>query len=253
MRALVWIGGQAVRWDPDSYHDLARPLRFDGRDDRAFGLMPPRSRTVSLGRFHGKVAEGGPVNCSTVDDLNPHVVTHVEGAGHLRASAEPIASLLTRWLLPARVLSVPPDLRPDGDRVVESDRLAPLLREGDPFLEAVVLRTRSMPEGRTGFDYSGTNPPYLSAQAASLLRQRGTRVLAVDLPSLDREMDQGRLEAHRAFLAEPASAPETQRAVCELIQIPEEVIDGPYLLLLVPLRWELDATPVRPLLFPVET
>jgi kynurenine formamidase len=252
VRATVWIGERAFRWDPDVYHDLARPLRFDGRDDRAFGLPSPRVRTVSGEHFHGKVAEGGPVNCSTIDDLNPHTVTHVEGLGHLRAAGEPVAAILTRCLHPARVLTVPPTLRPDGGRVIEADSVARGLRSGDPFLEAVVLRTRTRPPGAAGFDFTGTSPPFLAPEAAAWLRRQGTRLLAIDLPSLDPEVDEGRLGAHRAFLGEPEAAIETERAVCELIQVPEEVADGPYLLLLVPLRWEMDATPVRPLLFPVE-
>jgi hypothetical protein len=39
--------------------------------------------------------------------------------------------------------------------------------------------------------------------------------------------------------------------VVELARIAPEVSDGRYLLEVVALRWELDASPVRPLLYPL--
>jgi hypothetical protein len=77
------------------------------------------------------------------------------------------------------------------------------------------------------------------------LAEMGVRILLVDLPSIDREDDRG-VAAHRAFFE--AGAPEEGRAICELLRIPDEVEDRSYLLQIVPLSWDLDASPVRPLL-----
>jgi hypothetical protein len=97
------------------------------------------------------------------------------------------------------------------------------------------------------------------------------RLLLVDLPSLDREEDGGALAAHRAFFGPtappdddgteafgpPAIAPlqpdgGATRAVCELIYVPPELPDGPGLLHVIPLPWELGASPVRPIFHPLE-
>lgn len=47
--------------------------------------------------------------------------------------------------------------------------------------------------------YSGSNPPYITACAASLLAALGARALVLDLPSPDREDDAGAVAAHHAF------------------------------------------------------
>ena len=45
--------------------------------------------------------------------------------------------------------------------------------------------------------------PYLSREAAEFLVARGIEHLVVDLPSIDRAHDEGRLTAHRVFFGLP--------------------------------------------------
>jgi len=81
--------------------------------------------------------------------------------------------------------------------------------------------------------------------------------LLVDLPSIDRLFDEGRLSNHRIFWNVEAGKFETNRAtrlnstVSELVYIPNEVEDGEYLLNLQIAPFESDASPCRPLLFPI--
>jgi hypothetical protein len=108
---------------------------------------------------------------------------------------------------------------------------------------------------RTGESTDGSNPPYLSREAAQLLVERGIEHLVVDLPSLDRTHDEGRLTAHRIFFGLPPHASELARAtrarctVTELARIPDTVRDGSYLLELQVPAIAGDAVPSRPLLF----
>jgi kynurenine formamidase len=44
-----------------------------------------------------------------------------------------------------------------------------------------------------------TNPPYLAQEAALFLRESGIQHLLIDLPSVDKEKDEGKLLAHKAF------------------------------------------------------
>ena len=97
---------------------------------------------------------------------------------------------------------------------------------------------RTLPNGpdKRTRDYSGSTPPYLSREAAQLLVVRGIEHLLVDLPSIDRAHDEGRLTAHRIFFGLPPGAAElaaAQRAaatVTELAYVPEALADGAYLL-----------------------
>ena len=61
-------------------------------------------------------------------------------------------------------------------------------------------------------DYSGQIAPYLSREAAQLLVARDISHLIVDLPSIDRTHDEGRLTAHRIFFGLPRGAVQLDEA-----------------------------------------
>ena len=104
-------------------------------------------------------------------------------------------------------------------------------------------------------DYSDSTPPYLSREAADLLVERGIEHLVIDLPSIDRSHDEGRLTAHRIFFGLPPGSTELAQAtraratVTELAYIPDAVTDGLYLLELQVPALGGDAVPSRPLLY----
>ena len=107
-------------------------------------------------------------------------------------------------------------------------------------------------------DYTDSTPPYLSREAAEFLVARGIEHLVVDLPSIDRSHDEGRLTAHRVFFGLPrgasslALAERARATVTELAYIPSEVADGPYLLQIQVPAIGGDAVPSRPLLYMFE-
>lgn len=241
----VTIGGTTYRWDPAEGRDLARAESFGGGEPVAFDLPPPRLEWLS-----GSIDSGAPARfrCATVHGLNPHAATHIEGPGHIGGEPATISPLLDRHHFAARLVTVPPATTAQGDRVVTEEAVAERVADSLDFMEAVVLRALPR-EAAPPASFSGSNPPYLAAGAARWLRLRGTRILLVDLPSLDREQDGGKLDAHRAFLG--AGGDPAPRAVCELLRIPADLEDGRYILNLVPLAWELDACPVRPILYPI--
>jgi hypothetical protein len=81
----------------------------------------------------------------------------------------------------------------------------------------------------------------------------GVRHLLIDLPSVDPLSDGGTLAAHRVFWGVPTGGKERprdiSRTITELIFVPNEVPDGPYILNLQVPRLRTDAAPSRPLLF----
>ena len=125
-----------------------------------------------------------------------------------------------------------------------------------PF-EPLVLVLRTLPNTPTKRhqDYSDSTAPYLSREAAELLVERGIEHLVVDLPSIDRSHDEGRLTAHRIFFGLPPGSTELAQAtraratVTELAYIPDAVTDGLYLLELQVPALGGDAVPSRPLLY----
>jgi hypothetical protein len=88
------------------------------------------------------------------------------------------------------------------------------------------------------------------------LRELGVRHLLVDLPSVDREHDEGRLAAHRVFWeVEPdvhdVPLPFSTRTITEMVFVDDEIDDGIYMLNLQLPAFQLDAAPSRPILYRV--
>ena len=81
----------------------------------------------------------------------------------------------------------------------------------------------------------------------------GIEHLLIDLPSVDREEDGGRLAAHKAFWQYPSPDIRTKSTITELIYVPNDVKDGYYLLNIQTAPFDLDASPSRPTVFPISS
>jgi kynurenine formamidase len=120
--------------------------------------------------------------------------------------------------------------------------------------EALIIRTLPNLETKKSKNYSKTNPPYLSEEAAIFIREIGIQHLLIDLPSVDREEDEGKLLAHKAFwnVKDVTNLNEDARMNCtitEMIYVEDEIQDGNYMLNLQIASFENDASPSKPILY----
>ena len=81
-----------------------------------------------------------------------------------------------------------------------------------------------------------------------MLREMGVKHLLIDLPSVDKEKDNGKLLAHKAFWNFPEN-PRFEATITELVFVPNDVQDGSYLLNLMIAPFHNDATPSKPVLY----
>jgi len=253
------LDGQRYRAHPGRATSLAIPIAFGGDGVSAFGVPPPTATAVSGPGFVGAL------------QLIPHCHgTHTECVGHLVDEPVSVDAVLRETPIPATLVSVAtepaaghpeadPAIAAPDDRLVTAEALRRALGAASPFLRAVVIRTLPNRAEKLAARYDGARPPpYLTAAAATLLAGSGCEHVIVDLPSLDRMLDGGKLAAHRAFFGLPAGSrarAEATRGHCtitELAFIADEVGDGRYLLDLQLAPLASDAAPSRPLLIPVE-
>ena len=243
--------GRTFRFDASTPLDIALPLAPGPDQVNCFWAEPVEIDVIRVGEFVGSVAEGGSTNYKRVH-LTPHGNgTHTECYGHI--SPDPAATLprcLSRFHFVAWLISVAPRRRPDGDLVVELADVLPLLQAAAVPPEALVLRTLPNDDAKRQRQYSGQNPPYISAELAQYLVDQGIEHLLLDLPSVDRELDAGVLAAHHIFWQYPQHI-RRAATITELIFVPDSVPDGLYLLNLQVTMLELDASPSRPTLYPL--
>jgi kynurenine formamidase len=246
-------------------------LDFQGPQARHFGAPRAGSQSYSVLGFSGSVAQGASCNCASIT-LIPHCNgTHTECAGHLTREPLYAQRIVPRGLLPALLVSVKPtppnqtsessDPAPHAaDSVVTRDALQTSWLAELPFEpRALVIRTLPNDPAKRTRDYTDITPPYLTREAAQFLVERDIEHLVVDLPSIDRTHDEGRLTAHRFFFGLPAGETALARAarskctITELAYIPDEAVDGPYLLEVQVPAINGDAVPSRPLLYALQS
>jgi len=130
--------------------------------------------------------------------------------------------------------------------VTTKDQLEKALQGKTPIV--VILRTLPNDDRKLSQQYSHTNPTYLLEEAAFFLRQIGVQHLLVDLPSVDKEKDGGKLSAHKAFWDFEANQ-RLDATITEFIYVPNHVLDGTYFLNLQIVSFVNDASPSKPVLY----
>lgn len=270
--ARISLGGREVGIDVSQPVSLALELDFSGPQPRHFGAPPASARPFEVAGFSGSVRHGASCNCELIS-LIPHCNgTHTECVGHLTRERLDATRVTPLGLVPALLMSVTPEpagaSREDSTPTPHSgDRLITrrALEQGWgswpadlPFRpQALIVRTLPNDAGKRTRDYSENAPAFLSRQAAELVVERGIQHLIVDLPSIDRAHDEGRLTAHRIFFGLPAGSvrladsTRPHSTVTEFAYVPDELVDGAAFLALQMPALSGDAVPSRPLLYPL--
>lgn len=232
--------------------DISLPLSNLNSNPKAWYVENPVFEPVRTEHYTGSVKEGGSVNFRNIF-FNPHGHgTHTECLGHITEEVYSINKTLKEYFYNARVVSIIPKqyLNDDGniDKVIEVDQLD-FLNELENT-QALIIRTLPNLEDKKTMNYSNTNPTYLDVKCAELLIKNGIEHLLVDLPSVDRENDNGELAFHHAFWEVPNS-PNFNRTISELVFVENEVPDGNYVLNFQVAPFENDAAPSRPVLYKI--
>ncbi|MEN1784613.1 MAG: cyclase family protein [Bacteroidota bacterium] len=236
---------KVYRIDVSKPLDISIPVRGAGATIGAWYLEPPTITPHCEEGFVGSVSEGGFVNFNDIW-FNPHShVTHTESIGHISETVYDVQNCLDRFFFTAKVITVVPRER-EGDLVITQSQLQREIGEGT--YEAVVIRTLPNTDAKETKVYSHTNPPYLLEEAAQYLKERGVLHLLVDLPSVDKEKDNGLLLAHKAFW-DFNGKPRMNATITEFIYVDTAIPDGNYVLNLQVAPFVNDASPSRPVLY----
>lgn len=228
--------------------DISISLRGDDKNPMAWYLKHPEITPVRDGNFVGKVSEGSSVNFNNIW-FNPHAhSTHTECVGHITREFESLEKHLKTFFFRCRLISVEP-VKTGADWVITKAILEKKLAgfEG----EALVIRTLPNYIGKISKHYSHSNWPYLEEAASIFIRENGVNHLLVDQPSVDKEKDDGKLLAHKAFWNFPKHI-RYDATITELIYVPNKIEDGEYFVNLQPASFMNDAAPCKPVLYKIQ-
>lgn len=234
--------------------DISLPLTNTDENPIAWYIEKPVIEPVRFGHWVGKVSEGSSSTNFNNIFFNPHGHgTHTECLGHITTEFYSINQHLKTFFFTAEVVSVEPEIRGE-DLVITRSQIEKELDGKLP--EAIVIRTLPNLQEKRSKKYSDTNPPYLEEKAAVFIQEKGIKHLLIDLPSVDKEKDQGKLLAHKAFwnvknTQELNDDARLDATITELIFVRDEVEDGSYLLNLQIASFENDASPSKPVLYKI--
>ncbi|CAN5593164.1 cyclase family protein [soil metagenome] len=254
--------------------DISIPLHFNGEQPNAYGVEPATSEACAAGELVGDTRRGGSCNFEQYTFI-PHCNgTHTECVGHITNERISVRDCLQDVLIRARLVTVGPTYATDTDETYSmaidgADRLLTrrdlesavdlVSRERVSYGSnaALIIRTLPNDDRKRARQYRDKAAPYFTTEAIDYVIDRGFKHLLVDLPSVDRLYDEGRLSNHRRFWSVEHGSFDTNKTtrrnstITELIYVPNAVPDGQYLLNLQIAPFAADASPSRPLLFPV--
>ena len=128
--------------------------------------------------------------------------------------------------MPCLLVSISPEQKGD-DLVITGSQLPGGLASKEPLPPSLIIRTLPNDIEKKSKDWANSNPPYLDVDFTNKLVQRGVQHLLLDLPSVDKEVDGGALESHRAFFGVD-STPRRASTITEFVFVPDNAPDGLY-------------------------
>ncbi len=255
MIATIEHAGKTISVDFSKPIDISIPLRAGVENVSAWYVNPMEIEPVRTDQFTGSVAEGGTVNFRNIS-FNPHGNgTHTECVGHISEEVYSVNKELSTFFFTAEVVTIEPEVfngeeqewRKKGDKIITKEQIVNAFKSD---AEAIIIRTSPNNREKINHQYSNTNWAFLDEEAARWIADKGIKHLLIDLPSVDKEFDGGKMLAHRAFW----NYPENTRHGCtitEMIYVSDEIKDGEYLLNIQMASFENDASPSKPVLYQI--
>lgn len=253
MIATITAKNNVFKIDLNQPIDISLVIESNENNPIAWYLNAPKIEPVVADNWTGSVAKGASTNFNNIY-FNPHGHgTHTECLGHITKDFYSINDCLKNFFSTALLVSISPE-NIDNDWVITQSQIENAI--GNETFDSLIIRTLPNEETKKSTKYSHTNPPYLQEEAAHFIRNKNIQHLLIDLPSVDKEHDEGKLLAHKAFWnvtdVENLNLEARKNAtITELIFVPNEIEDGKYILNLMIASFENDATPSKPILYKI--
>lgn len=266
MRIKFEIGNKEYSCSIDHPYDISIPVLFNGEQPNSYGVNKAAAMAVETGDFIGDTRRGGSCNFEEYR-LIPHCNgTHTEGVGHISLERIPVNEILNDVLIPSTLITVEsqkandtvdkyiPEKNPD-DFLITKKILEDKLNTADEnFLRGLIVRTLPNDDSKKKRQYMKDLPPFFSIEAIEYIVSLNVEHLMVDIPSVDRTFDEGKLTVHHIFWNVKSESHEVKKnhstkTITEMIYVTEKVPDGKYLTSIQIPNFRSDAAPSRVFIF----
>lgn len=270
MKLDFQVGHKSYQINLDQPLDISIPVLFNGSQPNTYDVPAATARAYQDGHFIGDTRRGGSCNFEEYKII-PHCNgTHTECVGHISHERISIQQILNATFFPATLITVEPHRASDTqdtylppkseqDRLITKEALQRSFKKSaSDFLQGLIIRTAPNPPEKTHQKYMQQAPPFFSTEAMQFLVETKIRHLLVDIPSVDRLFDEGKLSNHHLFWDVPQGRHDVDpkrpslNTITEMIYVPNEVKDNNYVVNIQIPNFVADAAPSRVFLYELE-
>jgi kynurenine formamidase len=248
---------------------ISIPMNFHGSQPNTYDVDKASAKAYEAGSFIGDTRRGGGCNFEEYRLITHCNGTHTECAGHISFDRIHVNRFVNDLLIPSTLISIEPlpadrteesydPPKNTGDLLITAGSLKSKLKSGNSdFLNGLIIRTLPNSEEKLRRQYSRMHPPFFSAEAMEYIVEIGVDHLLIDIPSVDRTFDEGRLTAHHIFWNVPLRSHEidagncSRKTITEMIFADNRIPDGRYFTSIQIPDFMADAAPSRVLIYPL--
>lgn len=249
--------------------DISIPVNFNGAQPNSYDVVKATGKAVETADFIGDTRRGGSCNFEEYK-LIPHCNgTHTECVGHISLERLSINNTLKDSFIPSTLITVTPEKtfdtndnyipdKNENDFLITKKILKEKLKDADKyFLDALIIRTLPNDDSKKSRQYMNEQPSFFSIDAMEFIVSLNVKHLLMDIPSVDRTFDEGKLTAHHIFWNVPFESHEVEKekhsmkTITEMIYASNEVKDGKYLMNIQIPNFVADAAPSRVFVYKV--
>jgi arylformamidase len=258
------LGPGVYQLDTSSPEVISIPLRFNGAQPNTYNVEKANSHAYGAEGVIGDTRRGGSCNFEKYEFI-PHCNgTHTEGVGHISYEVIPVNEILKELFIPSTLITVQPvnaietnenyiPAKNENDMMITKSSLESLIK--NEFTKGLVIRTLPNDDSKKSRNYMNEPPPYFSLEAIDFINSLGVEHLLVDMPSVDRMFDEGKLTVHHRFWNVKEGSHEVDRnkhsmkTITEFIYVPDRMHDGKYFISIHIPEFTTDAAPSRVMMY----
>lgn len=244
-------------------------MMFDGDQPNTYDVAKATAKAVETADFIGDTRKGGSCNFEEYN-LIPHCNgTHTECIGHISFERISINKILKDSFIPATLITILPEkaFETDDNYIPDKDRSDVLItrkvlvenlkKSHKDFLEGLVIKTLPNSDTKKTRRYINELPPFFSVEAMEYIAGLDIKHLLIDIPSVDRTFDEGKLTSHHIFWDVPYESNDVMtenhsiKTITEMIYVDDNIKDGKYLINIQIPNFVADAAPSRVIMYEV--
>lgn len=265
MKLSIEINNKNYSVDVSAPLEISIPVNFNAEQPNTYDVELATSLPYQAGDIIGDTRQGGSCNFEKVT-LIPHCNgTHTECVGHITDERIYINDVLKNIFMIGELISIEPvnadktkeNYNPSlntADKVITKESIESKIKNNSDA-KALMIRTLPNDDSKKIRRYMQNEPPFFSNDAMSYINELGIEHLLVDLPSVDRTFDEGKLSNHHIFWNVKQESHDVEKnnhslkTITEMIYASNEITDGKYLVSIQIPDWKSDAAPSRVFLY----